>query len=440
MKDPTATSSQERQRDLGMFCRLVILGPAEILERVATPSEGARRFRAFDAQNARDFFLFRCLIEVQKAGIAMQRAIAFLDRFDSLDESARANAFNLLDVEAFVAEFSVWHRKLVEVLFRLIGFWSTNDVAYYHHYLLVAELEGILFEQMEQRDFFASFSEYRRHEIDLLALRLEELVATGAVEITRCWYVSTGSFNDHLRRRRAPLSASVKALAQFALRNAKPAERQSLGYCYRYAFSMPSETIHFSSLPTERKLDIRRLEVTCFQIAFLAFSVIARVEALWGMAVDREACNTARRAAERGNIVGAFEQRAEVGDFVVVTMAADRAYIAEVLEIFRSEYGNESYRIKYLADKPHPDVTEDTVMPDLVHGYVKGRDAVAALRENLRRLNTRPDGSVDDDVVRELLADVIPDAMRAGGRLHLDTWHEQVCPSATGEGAQRGHR
>lgn len=414
MKDPPKLSPRRRQRDLGLFCRLVLLGPAELLERVAAPKEAAERFRVFDAQNARDFLLFRCLLEVQKAGFSLQRAIAFLERFDALDEQERQNAFYTLDVEAFVAELSVWHRKLVEVLFRLVGFSKTNDVAYYYHYLSVVELEGLLFEQMEQRDFFGSSSEYRRREVDRLALRLGELTATGAVNLAQCWHVAAASFENQLRKRKAPLSANVKALAQFALRNAKPAERQALGYCYRHAFSVPSATIHFSSLPSEQKLDIARLEVTGFQIAFLAFSVIARVEALWGMTVDDEACNVARRSADRGDIVGPFEQRAEVGDFVIVTVAADRAYIAEVLEVLRSDYGNESYRVKYLADKPHPDVGEDTVMPDLVHEYVRGRDAVAALQENFRRLNTKPDGSVDEDAVRELLAAGVQEAMREG--------------------------
>lgn len=414
MKDPANLSPRERQRDLGLFCRLVLLGPAELLERVAAPAQAAERFRTFDAQNARDFLLFRCLVEVQKAGFSMQRAIGFLQRFDALDESEKKNAFSTLDVEAVVAELSVWHRKLVEVLFRLVGFSQTNDVAYYYHYLSVVELEALLFEQMEQRDFFASSSEYRRHEVDKLASRLGELTATGAVDIAQCWYVAAASFENQLRKRKAPLSASVKALAQFALRNAKPAERQALGYCYRHAFSVPSATIHFSSLPAERKLDVQRLEVTGFQIAFLAFSVIARVEALWGMRVDGEACNAARRSAERGDIVGPFEQRAEVGDFVVVTVAADRAYIAEVLEVLRSDYGNESYRVKYFVDKPHSDVTEDTVMPDLVHEYVKGRDAVVALAQRLRELNTRPDGSVDEAVVSGLLATDLSDALRDG--------------------------
>ena len=90
-----------------------------------------------------------------------------------------------------------------------------------------------------------------------------------------------------------------------------------------------------------------------------------------------------------------------------------------------------------LADKPHPDVAEDTVMPDLVHEYVKGRDAVAALHENFRRLNTRPDGSVDDNAVRELLAAAVPDGLREGV---AKTWTlgMRECAPTGGEGARRG--
>lgn len=366
---PPLTPDPDFVRMQQLFASWAVCGVHEVLEPMWSPKEAEARFQDFDAVNAKDFFLYRILVDLQKAGFAMFRWRQFAERLQGEQKP------HDLDLQAHVAEQSLWQRRLVEMLVRLIGFAQTNEVPYYYHYLLVADLERSLHEQAEQREFFGAESLWLKEHANARRRMLAELTATGRVDRKRCWYLTEA---DETTAGRG-LLANTRTLIKLALKNATLMERRSLGYCYRNGFSEPSSAMHFEPLPTYRDVNVETFRFVCLQSGFLGMTVLTRVQELFGILRETEACKFARQSAQ-GGTPGKIAGTAKKGDFVIVVLGRKKPFLAEVTEVIVSQYGNESYSVQYLDEQPLPGMITDVVMPDRIAMYLEREGLLAESR------------------------------------------------------------
>ncbi len=359
---------------VGIAC----LGPAEILQRMWSPEEAVARFKTFNGQNAKEYFLYTVLVELQKAGLTMTRWVEFFDRSSEMAEWSQT--LKDLDVQCRISEQSLWHRKLVEMLVHLIGFTQTPETEYFHHYLTAAELQQTLHDQKEQTEFFGHASDYLDEKVKLDTAAF----LRAPIDWSRAWYLKD-SKSTPPKSVRAPLLATTRSLVLRALQAGTPMERRNLGFCYRNAFSIPSSAIHFDALPWEgRKRDLQQFTVGLLQLGFLCADILLRVTQLFEIAGDTEHCVLARRFASAG-VTSGLVGDAEEGDFVIVVQRGSSPLLGRVSELLRSKYGNESYRITYLDDQRLAAVSSDIVPADCVTIYQKHVDLreqmVAQVRE-----------------------------------------------------------
>jgi hypothetical protein len=210
-------------------------------------------------------------------------------------------------------------------------------------------------------------------------------------------------FSPRTRQTRA------RALTTLALQKGTPVERRSLGFCYRNAFSNPSSSIHFEPLPGDgRELDFARLRFGVLQAGFLCAAILVRVEKLFGIVRETPACRFARRAIQ-GSAIPGISHTALVGDFVVVMLGGKQPFLAQVTEVVPSQYGNESYRVRYLDELPFLGLTVDSVPADRIAPYQKHADLRDELRKELAGI-TRDEGRVH--LLDELTGEEIDESMR----------------------------
>ena len=407
-----------RQLLVGIAC----LGPAEILQRMWSPEEANARFKTFDAQNAKEYFLYTVLVELQKAGLTMTRWVEFLDR--SSETAKWSQSLKDLDAQSRLSEQSLWYRKLVEMLVHLIGFAQTPDTEYFHHFLTAAELQQTLHDQKEQTEFFG-------HASDFLAekAKLETTAFLGApIDWSRAWYLRD-SKSTPPKSVRAPLLATTKSLVLQALQTGTPMERRNLGFCYRNAFSTPSSTIHFEALPWEgRKRDLQQFTVGLLQLGFLCADILLRVTQLFGIAGDSEHCVLARRVASAG-VTSGLVGDAENGDFVIVVQRGAHPLLGRVSEVLRSKYGNESYRITYLDDQRLAAVSSDIVPADCVTIYQKH---VELREQTLAQVREHSTGTGSTTLDEHELEAALADAVKTTWDLALRDIYQRSLDSSRG--------
>jgi hypothetical protein len=401
--------------ELELLSWIVGTGPIQILEKLATPAEAEVKYKSYNTDNAREFLIFQSLVEVQRAGIAMEQWPTLVDYSDVNRPIKNADKVVLATL---VPQQSVWRRKLVEILLCVIGFEETNELQYYHHYLLLTDLARVSFRRAHQSTYFGSDS-------TTLAARMDELKATLAllqsksIDLSRCWYLKSDKRTARAFEKTAPhqLLASAGQLVQQSLRACTPAERRALGYCYEHAFSAPSEAIHFNPLPNEHRMDLERAHFEHLQCAFLAAAILVRCQKLSGIHPSGGSC---ARAGEmlRSDSTNPFYDIAKPGDFVVVTLDPERVYVAEVFEVRSSSYGYESYGVEYLHERPYAHITRDHVMPDLVHLILRGTDARNTVVDRLNAVMP-PGTTIAPSKLRDVIRDSVVDMWTNGIRQHF---------------------
>lgn len=328
-----------------IFGEVAFRAPGEILEPLWSPAEAAARFRDFSRENAREFFLYKVLLDVQKVGAAMLR---WADALQEVKEPS--NPVAQIQLEARIAEHYLWQRRLVEMLALLVGFASTNEPIFYFHYLLLREQEALRHTQREQERYFGSRSAWTDQQIAAGSAAVSSLVAAPGFDVSRCWYLHQSRL------------ASMAHVIAIALEHASPMERRSLGYCYGIGYSAPSEGIHFDPL-SKADLRLGTLEFSSLQSIFLCATVITRVQELLGEVRDGIGCQWARHAAHTPTSNG-LRGRVTTGDFVAVILR-DQPYCAEVTGVTTSRYGNESYEVEFLREQPEG-LARDSLLPRFV--------------------------------------------------------------------------
>ena len=360
----------------------------------------------------RDYLLFAVLDEIQKAATAILRWAELFEGGETRSGTPEDAQVERIVFEAALNEESLWTRKLVEALTTLICFQTTNEAAYYRHYLLLSSLR----ERRATADDLASFYACPNRNIEASVARLSEelaeLEASGELDFEKTWYLarSRPATADELKRvSPGRVFSSERQRLTKALSVCTASEKIVLGFSYDRTFGRASREMHFGPPGLRPRTTAKLVSDALDDVGVLGLNLVRRVQLLTGLVPD-EANVTVKDLFETNKLPAALVERhtrgnAEVGDFVL-------AYgdPGQVIELADSELGYRSYRVRYVAERPLPDIDDDwfpaqevrplfsqaKLLADLEEGIAKELP-----REAVERLRTTFDEAARLDALRD---------------------------------------
>jgi hypothetical protein len=305
--------------------------------------------------DARGYVIYTALDEVVKAALWLMRIRDFLQGDTSDPRSGVVERLLHAHIEE---ERNARIRRLLEVLTTLVNFVSTNDQAYYR-YLLAAEiLDEQLSSYQDLVEFWESPSSNIQRSIDgqiALILSIER-----EIDPSQAWFLGKDQrpVSERGKLRAGRLLSSARSRIIRAFPQMTNNERMLFGFSYGASYGTASDSIHYSPQQMNWRMsaddDLSRFP----QIGLLAFSIIDRCHELLGRPNVPKVSRVLELLARSDSraIFGQTTRRAsiQVGDFVL-------AYgdLAQVTEVIDTKHGYQSFRVRYLAERPMPEIHED---------------------------------------------------------------------------------
>ncbi|OGW54803.1 MAG: hypothetical protein A2Y81_10615 [Nitrospirae bacterium RBG_13_43_8] len=357
---------------------MALLCSAELLEKLAPIDELETTYATYSESNAQNYFLLKILIEVQKTGFSMGRWIKHVETKILGACDKKQNNIDDMEMESLIDEQSVWQRKLFEALTAQICFNECNDSAHYYHYFLLQDLAHYQALRKEQKDFFFEENKFRENKIKILKAKIN-VVEKLLPDLSQCWYLKKDEKSGRILSGHL---ASARQTMLSALKVAAPRERTSLGYTYDKTFAETSRNIHFNPIREDIPDLLGRFKFGMAQCGSLIVSNLLRSQQLSGHILSRI----------KGPKYGVYDQNqdsktnptrgiAKIGDFVL----AGGLYLAEVLDIKINAFGYESYRVKYLDERPFSEIDEDWLPSFNVQIYQDRKSFIEDLDEKLKK-------------------------------------------------------
>lgn len=395
-----------------IFQQIALLGTATLLERIVPKDKLESEYIRFNKTNARNFLLLKLLTEVQKVGFVFPRWIKSLES----NPSSKPDSVNDQIIETFIDEQSLWQRKLMEGLVFLINFSSTNELPFYHHFLLIQELDHHHNMLLEQKDFFSCGSELTQKNIMLVTKRIQS-VEDEIGDLSKCWYLSEAK--PLSKRRHWPVTSSLRQQMKRALSIAAPREKTALAYTYGQSYAETSGNIHFNVMRLDLT-DIRgRFSFGFAQCGQLALRIIQRAHDLTELEPEGINKLLMRQDRNRPSNTAPVSKKLEKGDFVL----ANGLYLGKVIDITTSDFGYETYLVKYLVEAPLEGIDEDWVSSFEVQLFMKRtemvRDVCDALQKDVRKLGI-PSPEFSEQEIYESARDAVIEMWRRGIRKYIE--------------------
>jgi hypothetical protein len=309
----------------------------------------------------RDYLIYAVLDEIQKAATAILRWAELFQGSQTKSDTPEEAHVERMVFEAVLNEQSLWTRKLVEALTTLICFQTTNEPAYYRHYLLLSALRERRATADDLAHFYACPNRNIEASVARLAEEAAELEASGALDFQRTWYLARTrpALADELKRvHPGRVFSTERRRLTKALSVCSASEKIVLGFSYDRTFGRASREMHFGPPGLRPRTTANVVSGALDDVGVLGLNLIRRVQLLMGV-VPEGANATVKDLFETNELPAALVERhtrgnAEVGDFVL-------AYgdPGQVIEVTDSDLGYRSYRVRYVAEQPLPDIDDD---------------------------------------------------------------------------------
>jgi hypothetical protein len=356
---------------LGWIVTRGVTETADLLQRLHVPSGEHRHFQLpYERSTAKNYFLSRCLLDVQYAIGSLLRLRSWLA---SPEDATAPSGIVEITTNSIAIEQGGWRRRLVEALARLVLFSTTNTDDHYWAYLLVNEA----YEARREADNFAKDWSAKSECLTRRARYLTDQIPSETLTTT-VWYAKP--------EKGAARPPSATEIVRAALRHAREFEQSALGYSYGEGFSEPSRLVHFSTSPARKAIERATLIFGSSSIYLLALTISRRVAKLAGLSdVVPQA-----EPAVRGSLLP------DVGDFVVVTLDRENVYLAEVIAWRDQRHAIGGVRLRFLDAAPYEDVTEDDFPSNLVQPFLP----IAALKAETVALHPALAACPEEDLLR----------------------------------------
>lgn len=329
----------------------------------------------FSLSDPRQYIIYTALDEVKKTALYLMRLQeVFLDTV-----SPSENRIARLLTAQILEEARARERRLLEVLVSLILFESTNEKKYYRHLLLLEDLEEQLSANYDFKEFYGSKNanfEFRANQ-DLQQIKIIE----NDIDFSKAWYLkSRTKISDVERLKPGQILSSIRSRIIEALPIMTDAEKLIFGFSYGAGYGRASEFIHYTVNTHDYKLREGDDEAAAKALGVINYNILERCFRLMGKP-DVDIMTQLSELIQNVNADQYVHLRTvrdiDIGDFVL-------AYgdLGEVFDISQTKYGYRSYKVKYLAEKPLPNIQEDWFPAFWVKKFYTQKQA----RENLLKM------------------------------------------------------
>ncbi len=337
-------SSEEKEKwELSFTCAIV--GPYDLLPEINSAS---------DEQYYRNHYINGVLQEIIKLGTAIKRWGEFFSGKKVTNVNDTDALIDNLILQAIIDEQNLWQRKLLESLLRLILFSGTNENQYFEHYLLYMSLDEIIKTERDWKEFYECPSlnyQWQKNQLIEKIVTLDQQVF-----LPNCWYLRS---RKSIKRETSRVNfTDYKALLKDALPNGTSFEKYAIGFTYQM-YSESSQSIHFTSTSTYKIVDIEKIKENVSRISALFHAIIIRCQDILGNIPP--GINQVIRDSIKNNPLPDHlfkDQLNKEFDFGEYVITADGA-IGQVVKSITSDFGYKSYKIKYVANKPLPEIEEE---------------------------------------------------------------------------------
>lgn len=381
---PSETEESKRHK---AFLDIPIKGADQLRKKLGWDYNSYHFMYGPSAYNAKSYYLFGTLNEVEKAGMSLMQASEFIlesranDIPKVLDDEGQRIADNIL--QAKIDELALWQRKMTELMVDLVGFRSANNREYYQHYLVLHELASLRRTQADIKEYYGAINANYAHQENALVQRADKLAQD--LDPSKCWYavVKKGRITYSLRTFEEKFKAvfpKMKSVQRSVLRT------------HHMSFGSQSKSLHPASSAGSRNLKLDDIDAHLGRVGLLTLHVVVAVKDLMRIHNTKGFLKMCADLVKQNEYPVALHAKTtkkpniEAGDFVVV---ADD--LAQVKKVIRSKYGYRSFRIKYLSKPPLPTTLEDEFIGELVHLHYKNKKAVAEVKAMI--LKETPDAS-----------------------------------------------
>ena len=372
---PRNKQQSEEKKKHEAFLDIPIKGAGQLRKKVRWDYNSYHFMYAPSANDAKGYYLFGVLNEVEKAGISMMQVLEFIvdsrptDIPENLDDEQQRIADNVL--QSRIDEVVLWQRKMTEIMIDLVGFRGTNSQAYYRHYLTLQELASIRRTQADIKEYYGAVNQNYAHQEQDLIQRADQLAQN--LDPAKCWYaiVKNGRITHRLK--------SFEDKFKTVFPKMKIAQRAVLRTHF-VSFGSQSKSLHPGSSAGSRNLKLDDVDSHLHRVGLLTLHVVVAAKDLMHIHNTKgflKMCADLVKKNEYPTELHAKKTRPdiEVGDFVVA--GGD---LGQVKKVIKSKHGYKSFRIKYLETPPIPTIPEDEFIGELVSLYYKRKPVVEQVK------------------------------------------------------------
>ena len=381
------------------------------MKKIYADDQFYRQARYALVANAKNLYLYGSAREVRKACISLIENQDFVKDPEKKEEQGSSNekidTLTREIIEAVYDQQNLWIRKLIENLVNLINFQNTNINEAYRIFLSAENMNLFLGKQLDFRDFYAFASGNVDSTIQGFSERIQsDLKTLGQKNI---WFLD----EQKLKKRRPPIFASILSRYKAALPLASDDEKTVLGATYHRFFSRASLSAHASigSLPYE--ISLESIKANIAHISILSQHCMSRANTLMGFEEPQSIEQITGKDSIAPKLMAKYRAKFEVADLIL-------AYgdLAEILEIKESPFGYTSYKVRYLARPPLPELPEDWMPADEIIRIANRATIREFWKRNLENLSNVEEAKLllgqSDAILYEKLKRVLVDLAQRG--------------------------
>lgn len=387
----TKPSLDEDKKRYDEFTKIPIKGSAELRKKLGWSNDSYHATHPAHASDAKGYYLYGVLNEVEKAGLSAMQAFEFVRDSKAQgvgsveDEDGQRIADNIL--QSRIDELALWQRKLTELIVEIQGFSRANKEDYYKHYLAVHELKSLRRTQGDLKEFYgvenknyALQEQDLTNKIDALAPKLDP---------AKCWYVELGKTGKITKR----LEGNFEARFQRNFKIMRPELRATLRTLH-LSFGTQSKSVHVTTSASGHMLDLDSIDAHAGRVINLSLHVIVMIKDLMYIQNTKGWLKTCADLVKKNEYpVKLHAQRTrpdiEVGDFVVVAGS-----LAQVIKSkISKDYRYKAFTVRYLKGPQMANIAEDEFPADMVRLLYKRGPLLAQTVTAIKNLDPKSDPS-----------------------------------------------
>lgn len=327
-------------QEINLWIQLAIK-PAYDLAQKLYPEDDfyQSRYSWKSPDDSKKIFIYGCLRQIQKAGVALMTQGEFIKEPSAPETSTTTRTI----IESVLDEQHFWIRKLIEVFVNLLNFNPTDNGELFRLFLSSENYDLFRRKKSDFTEFHEKSSDNIQSSVDTYKERVVEDLKK--LSLTQSWFITKDFKPTDYRER-----------FKSAIMKASDAEQLLLGETYHGKYTMKSLSIHGTVAANPKEPEYSNIKLNITYISMLSQFIVRRAHLLLG--TTDQGIERTINGSDWATMVTRLKKQIPRGSFVLVGGA-----LGEVIEEHVSKYGYKCYKIKFLNRPLIPSQKEDWFDP-----------------------------------------------------------------------------